>query len=31
MNRLLLERVRDWLPAETEVMLLADRFYPSIE
>jgi len=30
-QKLLLERVRDWLPAETEVMLLADRFYPSIE
>ena len=27
----LLERVRDWLPAGTDVLLLADRFYPSVE
>ncbi len=26
----LLERVRDWLPAGAEVLLLADRFYPSV-
>ncbi|MFN8665515.1 MAG: transposase [Thermomicrobiales bacterium] len=27
----LLERVRGWLPAGTAVLLLADRFYPSVE
>ena len=27
----LLERVRSWLPAGAEVLLLADRFYPSVE
>ena len=27
---ILLERVRDWLPADAEVLLLADRFYPSV-
>lgn len=28
-QRLLLERVRDWLPAGVSVLLAADRFYPS--
>jgi hypothetical protein len=27
----LLERVRDWLPEDAEVPVLADRFYPSVE
>jgi len=27
----LLERVRDWLPEDAEVLVLADRFYPSVE
>lgn len=30
-QKVLLERVLGWLPAEATVMLLADRFYPSIE
>lgn len=30
-QRLVLERVRAWLPAGTEVLLSADRFYPSAE
>jgi len=30
-QKVLLERIRDWLPAGVEVVLLADRFYPSIE
>jgi hypothetical protein len=29
-QQILLERVRDWLPAGAEVLLLADRFYPSV-
>jgi hypothetical protein len=29
-QRSLLERVRDWLPAGAEVLLSADRFYPSV-
>ena len=28
-QRILLERVSDWLPDDVAVMLLADRFYPS--
>ena len=30
-QKVLLERIRDGLPAGVEVVLLADRFYPSIE
>lgn len=30
-QKVLLERVCGWLPADVAVMLLADRFYPSIE
>ncbi len=30
-QKILLERVRAWLPAEAEVLLSADRFYPSVE
>lgn len=30
-QRIVLERVRGWLPAGAAVMLLADRFYPSAE
>lgn len=30
-QRIVLERIVAWLPAETEVMLSADRFYPSSE
>lgn len=30
-QKVLLERIRDWLPVEVKVVLLADRFYPSIE
>ena len=30
-QKVLLERVRDWLPAEVVVVLLADRFYPLID
>lgn len=30
-QRIVLERVRAWLPADSAVMLLADRFYPSAE
>jgi len=26
-----LEQVAGWLPAEAKVLLLADRFYPSVE
>lgn len=29
-QRQLLEQVRGWLPAQARVMLLADRFYPSV-
>jgi hypothetical protein len=29
-QEVLLERVRDWLPAGAEVLLSADRFYPSV-
>ncbi len=29
-QKVLLERVRDWLPAAVEVVLLADRCYPSL-
>ena len=30
-QRPLLERVRNWLPEPAEVLVLADRFYPSVE
>jgi hypothetical protein len=30
-QQILLERVRDWLPAGVAVLLLADRFYPSVD
>ena len=30
-QKVLLERVRAWLPAGVEVLLSADRFYPSVE
>ena len=30
-QNILLERVRNWLPAGADVLLLADRFYPSVE
>jgi len=30
-QKVLLERVRAWLPAGAEVLLSADRFYPSVE
>ena len=30
-QKILLERVSAWLPAGVEVLLLADRFYPSVE
>lgn len=29
-QKLLLERVKQWLPEQASVMLLADRFYPSV-
>jgi hypothetical protein len=30
-QKILLERVQAWLPAGAEVLLSADRFYPSVE
>jgi len=29
-QKVLLDKVREWLPADAAVMLLADRFYPSV-
>ncbi len=30
-QKTLLERVRNWLPEDAKVLVLADRFYPSVE
>ncbi|MGZ5018351.1 MAG: transposase [Methylobacter sp.] len=29
-QKILLDKIREWLPADATVMLLADRFYPSV-